>query len=283
MVSYRPFDDKWTYFDNKLVWRWRIEVMQNFLKGENVGLVIPKINKEDNCFFIANKIIAHKLCSAYDSNSIFPLYIYPETNGQQTIEPTLARIPNLNQTIIKQIVEKLGLTFINEKGVSTFTNLESFAPIDILDYIYAVLHCPTYREKYKVFLKTEFPSIPYPNDVETFWQLVALGGELRQIHLLESSLLNKYITKYPVPGDNTVGKINFHEQKVYINDTQYFENVPQVAWDFYIGGYQPAQKWLKDRKDSILEFADIQHYQKIIVALSETNRIMSEIDKIDID
>ena len=70
--------------------------------------------------------------------------------------------------------------------------------------------------------------------------------------------------------------------RVYINYTQYFNNVPKVAWTFYIGGYQPAQKWLKDRKGRILEFDDILHYQKIIVALTETDRLMREIDKIEI-
>lgn len=71
--------------------------------------------------------------------------------------------------------------------------------------------------------------------------------------------------------------------RVYINETQYFDNVPEVAWNFFIGGYQPAQKWLKDRKERRLEFEDILHYQKIIVALSETDRIMKEIDKIEIE
>lgn len=165
-----------------------------------------------------------------------------------------------------------------------------FAPIDILDYIYAVLHSPTYREKYKEFLKIDFPRVPYPKDQDTFWQLVKLGGEIRQIHLLESPVVEQYITQYPIDGDNTVTKPRFvtssvvekSQGKVYINDTQYFDNVPLVAWEFYIGGYQPAQKWLKDRKDRQLEFDDILHYQKIIVALTETNRLMKEIDNIRI-
>ena len=71
--------------------------------------------------------------------------------------------------------------------------------------------------------------------------------------------------------------------KVYINEAQYFENVPEVAWNFYIGGYQPAQKWLKDRKERKLEFDDIAHYQKIIVALTETDRLMKAIDTIAIE
>lgn len=97
--------------------------------------------------------------------------------------------------------------------------------------------------------------------------------------------MEKYITQYPIDGDNVVGKIKYEtnhspalQGRVYINETQYFDNVPEKAWNFYIGGYQPAQKWLKDRKDRTLEFDDILHYQKIIVALSETDRLMREID-----
>jgi len=155
-----------------------------------------------------------------------------------------------------------------------------FAPIDILDYIYAVLHSPNYREKYKEFLKIDFPRVPYPKDKDTFWQLVKLGGEIRQIHLLESPIVEEYITQYPEDGDNVIVKPKYENGKVYINDKQYFDNVPLVAWEFYIGGYQPAQKWLKDRKDRKLEFDDILHYQKIIVALSETDRLMKEIDSV---
>ncbi|MDD2278507.1 MAG: hypothetical protein PHS05_05555, partial [Bacteroidales bacterium] len=208
---------------------------------------------------------------------------------QQTIDQTTERTPNLNAEIVEQIAEKLGLIFTNEKNTSKDSVSSSvsepveLAPIDILDYIYAVLHSPTYREKYKEFLKIDFPRVPYPKDKDSFWQLVKLGGEIRQIHLLESPIVEQYITKYPVDGDNVVDRPKYSEGKVYINDMQYFDNVPQVAWEFYIGGYQPAQKWLKDRKDRKLEFEDILHYQKIIVALSETGRLMKEIDGIGIE
>ena len=166
-----------------------------------------------------------------------------------------------------------------------------------MDYIYAVLYSPTYREKYKEFLKIDFPRVPYPKDRETFWQLVKLGAEIRQIHLLESPKVEEYITSYPKDGDNRItrklGKSDWVVKtghalskslgRIWINDQQYFDNIPLVAWEFYIGGYQPAQKWLKDRRNRQLSFEDILHYQKIIVALFETDRIMKEIDKIEID
>jgi predicted helicase len=145
-----------------------------------------------------------------------------------------------------------------------------------------VLHSPSYREKYKEFLKIDFPRIPYPKDKDTFWKLVKLGGQIREIHLLESDVVEKSISKYPIAGNNVVGKIKYDKGKVFINETQYFEGVPEVVWNFYIGGYQPAQKWLKDRKDRELQVEDIKHYLKIVVALNETDRLMKEIDKVEI-
>ncbi|MDD4210667.1 MAG: N-6 DNA methylase [Bacteroidales bacterium] len=283
--QYRPFDERVTYYTGKskgfLAYP-RDGVLKHFNYGKNIGILLPRqAITEKFGFFLCNKICDINYtgnAGQFGAGLVFPLYLYPETIGQQTIGQTTERTPNLNTAIVNQIAEKLGLTFTNEKEATENT----FAPIDILDYIYAVLHSPTYREKYKEFLKIDFPRVPYPKDKGKFWQLVKLGGEIRQIHLLESPTLEKYITQYPIDGDNVVIKPNYQNGKVYINDTQYFDNVPETAWNFYIGGYQPAQKWLKDRKDRKLEFEDILHYQKIIVALSETNRLMKEIDKIEI-
>jgi predicted helicase len=293
-VSYRPFDNRAIYYNDDFIERSRREVMQHFANGKNVGLIIGRQGQVVgsmpwNLAFITNSITDFNLYYRGGGNT-YPLYLYPEENEQQTIEQTEKRKPNLNAEIIKQIAEHLRLTFTNEKE----TTENTFAPIDILDYIYAVLHGPTYREKYKEFLKIDFPRVPYPKDVATFWQLVKLGGEIRQIHLLESPKVEDFITTYPEGGDNIISrKITKNSPgyepdtdklgKVYINDEQYFDKVPLVAWEFYIGGYQPAQKWLKDRKERTLEFDDILHYQKIIVALTETDRLMKEIDKIEIE
>ncbi|MBN2746215.1 MAG: N-6 DNA methylase [Bacteroidales bacterium] len=285
--SYRLFDDRWTFYTGKSKGFHcypRTEVMQHFTKGKNVGLTLCKQFKTGDNYlhaFITNKIIESSYVSNRTSEitSVFPLYLYPDLNGQQTIGQTAERRPNLKAEIVNQIAKKIDLTFTNEKE----TTENTFAPIDILDYIYAVLHSPTYREKYKEFLKIDFPRVPYPKDQDTFWQLVKLGGEIRQIHLLESPVVEKFITQYPIDGDNVVIKPNYQDGKVYINDTQYFDNVPEIAWNFYIGGYQPAQKWLKDRKDRKLEFEDILHYQKIIVALSETDRLMKVIEEIEFE
>jgi predicted helicase len=188
---------------------------------------------------------------------VFPLYLYLEDG---------TKVPNLKQEIVEEIEKVVGKT----------------EPEDILDYIYAVLHSPNYRKKYKEFLKIDFPRVPYPKDSKTFKELVLLGNELRLLHLLESTKVNRFITTFPVEGSYTVEKIIYQNKKVFINQSQYFGNVSESAWNFYIGGYQPAQKWLKDRKGRTLTNSEIEHYQKIIVALAETERIMKEIGKIKI-
>jgi predicted helicase len=255
--------------------------MRHILQN-NCVLSIPKqAIKGFNHVFVGNSPCDKNFIDSagqFGAGNAFPLYLYPETKEHRTNSQTIERIPNLKVEIANQIGEKLGLTFINEKEFIEGT----FAPIDILDYIYGLLHSPTYREKYKEFLKIDFPRVPYPTDNVTFWQLVKLGGELRQIHLLESPIVDKRITTYPQAGSNLVDKPRFENDKVWVNPVQYFDHVPVIAWDFYIGGYQPAQKWLKDRKGRELSFEDILHYQKIIVALAETDRLMKEIDKIDL-
>ncbi|PWH86754.1 type ISP restriction/modification enzyme [Brumimicrobium oceani] len=291
---YRPFDSRWTYYDPEIISRSAQKAMFHFDGHKNEGLIIGRQGQvighmQWNLIFCTNSLVDYNVFYR-GGGYVFPLYYYPTKNGQQTIEEETDRRPNLNQEIVNQIALNLGLTFTNEKE----TKENTFAPIDILDYIYAVLHSPTYREKYKEFLKIDFPRVPYPKDAATFWQLVKLGGEIRQIHLLESDKVEDYITSYPIGGDNKVTRkltkteigyeaIDDSTGRVWINDDQYFDNVPLVAWEFYIGGYQPAQKWLKDRKDRTLEFEDILHYQKIIVALTETDRLMKEIDKVEIE
>jgi len=292
-IDYRTFDKRYIYYDTKIVDRARDKVMRHLLKP-NLTLIVPKqAIRGFRHIFIGNSPCDKNYVDSagqFGAGNSFPLYIYPDNNEQKTIEDTSDRKPNLNQEIVNEIAEKLDLTFTNEKETTTNT----FAPIDILDFIYAVLHSPTYRDKYQEFLKIEFPRVPYPKDKETFWQLVKLGSEIRQIHLLESPKVEDYITTYPKDGDNVittkVAKKDwelFDEEKqlgrIWINEEQYFDNIPLTAWEFYIGGYQPAQKWLKDRKERTLEFDDILHYQKIIVALSETDKLMKEIDKIEIE
>ncbi|MBX9675610.1 MAG: N-6 DNA methylase [Methylotenera sp.] len=271
-LAYRPFDTRWTYFDNKLIWRWRNETFKHVVNQENLVLLTTRITKDEFGGLLTKHIAGHKAFTAYDSNYAFPLYTYPDSTD---LLAETTRKPNLNAEIVAKFASNLGLSFTAEKT----DQADTFAPIDLLDYIYALLHSPSYRETYKEFLKIDFPRVPYPNNVQTFWQLVALGGDLRKTHLLETAPSNTTV-RYPIAGDNVVDKLKFEHNKVYINATQYFDGVPDSAYAFYIGGYQPAQKWLKDRKGRALNVDDIAHYQQIIYALTQTEQLMQAVDKV---
>jgi len=253
-IQYRPFDYQWIYYEPGLISRPAFLAIQHIYQRENLVLLtsrsFPANQVFDRVFVTRNIPDIH---SASDQTYVFPLYLYTDETSRTT---------NLKKEIVSEIENTCGKIF----------------PENLFNYIYAVLHSPNYREKYKEFLKIDFPRVPYPKDTKTFKKLVAFGAELRSLHLLESPKVNQFITTYPIAGSDTVEKLTYKNGIVFINTEQYFGNVPEVIWNFYIGGYQPARKWLKDRKGRALTNTDIEHYQKIIVALAETNRIMKEID-----
>jgi predicted helicase len=219
----------------------------------------------------------HKIVDPYDRSYIFPLYIYP-AEGEMQLGGGLRR-PNLNAEFIKTFSEKLGLKFI-EDGKGDLQ--QTFGPEDIFNYAYAVFHSPEYRSRYAEFLKIDFPRLPLTSNKALFKSLAEKGAVLVSLHLMESPLLDTKITRYEVKGDHAVEIVSYHEkiQRVSINKTQYFEGVPPDVWNFHIGGYQVCEKWLKDRKGRKLTIDDIDHYQKIVVALKETILLMSEIDEL---
>lgn len=276
--NYRPFDIRYTYFDNKVLWRPREKVMRHFLIGDNVGIVVGRQCVSDWRYaFVTDKICEFNLTGTagrFGSGYVFPLYTYNSIDNN-----LFTRRPNLNMEIVGQIADRIGLTFEAEPS----DNEGAFSPFDLLDYIYGILHSPSYRERFNEFLKVDFPRIPYPTNASEFQRIAKIGGELRKVHLMEIKL--PILTKFNVNGSDTVEIIKVTEGnsedviKIWINDKQYFDDVPRIAWEFYIGGYQPAQKWLKDRKGMKLEAKDYLHYAHIISALYRTQELMNEIDK----
>jgi predicted helicase len=164
----------------------------------------------------------------------------------------------------------------------------------LFDWIYAILHAPNYRSRYADFLKSDFPRIPIPKDRAIFQALTQLGGQLVSLHLLKSDLalvLSNPEVTFHGSGEARVAKgfPKYQNGKVMINAARWFEDVQPDVWNFHIGGYQVCKKWLQDRaakggkKQSpgrVLSDSDILHYRRITIALSETIRLMSEIDRV---
>ena len=200
----------------------------------------------------------------------FPLYLYEENMGK------MERRVNLDKDIVAKIAEA-----INPEDPVNPVNETTF-PLDIFDYIYGILHSPAYRVKFKEFLKSDFPRIPYPKDAAEFALYRDAGRTLRETHLMRDTAptLSEPTARFPIPGDNVVDVVRYDAGRVYINVSQYFDNVPLAAWEQAIGGYHPAEKWLKDRKGRALAQDDLKHYQRIILALSRTREVMDSLGSI---
>lgn len=285
-ISYRIFDNRFfVNFDAVADWP-RRRTMSQLLDYNNFGL---SICRQQSTFdfqhvFMTDRAIDMCLVSLQtkETGYVFPLYLYHE-DGISTA--------NLNDTELKKLLVNLEPYCYVDRA----EDLPSPQPdmvitaLDVLDYVYGVLHSPSYRTKYKEFLKIDFPRVPIPDSQHQFWHFAETGAKLRELHLMHD------VTPYHspltgegdniveklrfVPGENAIGSVGDTTGSVYINDSQYFANVPEIAWNFYIGGYQPAQKWLKDRRGRPLTYRDVEHYQRIIAILVETKNIMNVIDR----
>ncbi len=251
LVSYRPFDIRYINYDKNKVARPSYRVMQH-MEMPNVALIATRqFGGKKHFITFITKHLTEIGSQPFASYILFPLYTY--FGGK--------RESNLDQRIVRQIESIIG---------------HDAEPLDIFDYIYGVLHNPTYREKYHEFLKIDFPRIPYPKNDTEFRKFAEIGGKLRKLHLMEN--LPSPTVKYPASGTDIIDRPRYENGRVYINDTQYFDGVSDIAWNFFVGGYQPAQKWLKDRRGRTLTIDDIIHYKNVITVLDETYDIMQSIN-----
>jgi len=253
-IHYRPFDTRYIYYTGTpkgFIGTPGTKTVQH-MQQANTALLTTRhfpSNQKFNRVFVTKDMADIHVIS--DQTIVFPLYLYP---------PQEERRPNFNREIVAKIEHIIG---------------KKVKPEKLFDYIYAVLHSPKYRKDYEEFLKIDFPKIPYPVDNTEFERLAKFGQRLRELHLLEK--IPKMKTTFPIADGNVVENVRFVDGKVYINKTQYFGNVPSSVWEFYVGGYQPLQKYVKDRKGRVLTFEEIQHYQKIVAVLSETIEVMKQL------
>jgi predicted helicase len=263
-VSYRPFDSRWVYYTGNsrgIMASPCANVMRHML-GRNFGLVCTRTIEGQrefaDAFVVSDPITLHSL-SIKETNSLFPLYLY-QSGGQEGQECAV----NFNRDMFAKMKE---LAKDDVRGEPNEVN--------VFDYIYGFLHSSSYRSAYAEFLKLDFPRVPWPTSSAQFWEVSEKGELLRRLHLMDSSAVGP--TPYPYIGDgnDVVTTAQAEGGRIFINDAQYFDNVPLGSWDFWIGGYQPAQKWLKDRKGRTLSLEDVVHYQRILKVLSRTQEIVA--------
>lgn len=308
-IQYRPFDTRYTYYtgnSNGFMARPANAVMRCMLEGDNIALSTTRsIEIQDGLqhIFVSKHIIQHHSVSLKEVNYLFPLYTYP---SEQSIEQGLYRRgdrqPNLDPRFTADLERRLGLRFITD-GEGDLR--ETFGPEDVFYYIYAVFHSPAYRQRYDQFLRADFPRVPPVDDLELFRTLVDLGGKLTEAHLLESAPSGQSSVSFPVPGDNSENLVEksypkyygpgqtpsgesapVERGRVYISANvprnnkrgQYFDGIEPEVWEFRVGGYQPMDKWLKDRRGRKLTHDDLDQYRKMAAALQDTIALMDEVD-----
>jgi hypothetical protein len=314
--DYRPFDRRSIFYDPALIDWGRWDMMRHMLGGENVALstvrqlatspwehVLVCTNPQDDCY-ISNR--------TKERGYLFPLWLRP-SDGENS------RRPNVDKRYAKAFCEHVSLAYEDgiSRGEQTSMGAKvryevsenkspldepwdgrgdlttTFGPSDLFYWIYAVLHSPGYRSRYSEFLKSDFPRIPIPKNRSIFSALTLFGHELVALHLLkveDAGVLKNPEYRFVGTKEARVerGFPKFENGKVMINELRWFEDVPKESWEFHVGGYQVLQKWLKDRaakggkKPSpgrVLTDEDILHYRRVIVALTETRRVMAEIDR----
>lgn len=264
-THFRPFDFMYIYYDPQIISRPAHSTSQHLVRDGNIALLVPRqAQKGFHHVLVSDALVDVNLLSnagMFGAGYTFPLYILP---SEQDLDKT--RRVNFDAKLYKKL-----------QSLAIHADHSAPNEVQVFDYIYGVLHCPAYRERYAEFLKIDFPRIPWPATSAEFWDVSDKGAQLRRIHLMDTAAIGA--TPYPFKGDgnSVVDKPHHDGGKFWINKTQYFDDAPEVAWGFYIGGYQPAQKWLKDRKGRALSFEDVKHYQRILKTLSETDRIMQTI------
>ena len=299
-ILYRPFDSRQIYYVSWMVDWPRTEAMPHLLAGENLALITTRQQKQSGNWqqvYVTDQMGESTAISNKTSeiNYFFPLYLYRNVGKADVSmfcpwpEGKNKRRPNLDPVFVEVVEEATELTFVPDgRGDSSTT----FGPEDVLAYIYAIFHCPEYRRRFEAMLKLDFPRVPPPISADSFVALARLGHEALALHLFESRRLNTPIAKYTGPANPEVEKVSYtaDDQTVWLDKAQTygFVGVPEEVWRFHIGAYQVCEKWLKDRQAKggknprpgrKLTDEDIEHYKKIVTALSETIRLMGEVDE----
>ena len=274
-ILYRPLDFRFTYYTHKssgFLGRPRYNLMRHMLDGRNIGLVFNRqiVGESVSHFSVSRNLTCHGTFYLGNKGQDYLAPLYLHNDDDLLDKHTTGDTPNFKPDFLTALRASLGAA------------VAKLTPENIFHYTYGVFHSPGFRSRYAEFLKIDFPRLPLTGSLELFRALARLGGELTALHLLESPKLAQPITEFTGGRSPDVEKVSWSRNTVWLDKAQTagFRGVPEQVWNFHIGGYQVCEKWLKDRKGRTLTDDDIAHYQKIVVALAETIRLMAEIDRV---
>jgi predicted helicase len=248
-VAYRPFDNRYTYFtgNSSGFHRRPNGMMRNLANKDNLAIISVRQVAEGKFShaFITKSIADLRIMTSNKGTAFaFPLYIYEENSD----------VPNPDSNFNPAFIQKIESTLNLKLGID-------FDYEALIHYIYAILNSPVYRSRYAEFLQYDYPKIPIINDVEKFKTLCGLGKSLKEAHLLENVPTVLSIS-YPITGNDIISKVIYKDNKLFINNTQYFEGVSSIVYDAIFGGHQVVKKWLVARNNYKLEYTDIVYLKR---------------------
>lgn len=268
---YRPYNMRRVLYHPAVVWRPRAEVMKHLLNKDNIALVTTRQTHDKWDVFATDTICGHKCCAGFDVNYVFPLMIIDDE--QALALQSGKKSPNFSRDFLSEVCRKLGVKQVASSGLP-----QGISARDIFDYMYALFCSEGYRERYSEFLKADFPRIQIPSNIELFRALASLGHDIIELQTLRAT--HKIEIGFRIQGSNKIEKVSFIDNKIYINETQYFENVSEDVWLHVLGGFQVCKKWLTDRQGRTLTYEDLIYYEKVIASILETKKKVREIDSI---
>jgi len=277
-IAYRPFDDRYTYYTGRskgFHCMPRGKFMKHMMAdtptpiGKNISLVFARSAPVANDFsmvFIADKIIESSLLSAQTSTiaSIAPLYVREEVDGTWT--------PNFAPEVLAKLAQHM--TFQPQ-------------PIEVLDYIYGILHDPIYRQRFNEFLKRDFPRVPIINapktegdfhvSEEVFRAYVTAGEKLRKLHLMQTKIPAVLEIEPATSQDLEISAIKYKDGVLHLNPNKCIKGIPVEVWEYRIGGYQVLDKWFKSHKGKTMAMDDFDHIAGVVGLLGESIKIQNEL------
>jgi hypothetical protein len=247
--------------------------MKHMADGTNVGLIFNRqiVGDSVSQFGVSRDLICHGTFYLGNKGQDYLAPLYLLGDGDLKLVGARGRPDNFTGEFLAVLRKNLGCE-----------ELSKLAPELIFQYLYAIVHCPKYRERYHDHLKLDFPRVPLTSCISLFLNIARIGGELVSLHLMDTPLLDTPLTHFLGALPPTVEKVTYRDATVFLDSKQTtgFRGVPEAVWNFHVGGYPVCEKWLKDRKGRSLTGDEIRHYHRIVVAIRETLRLMTELDEV---
>jgi hypothetical protein len=152
-------------------------------------------------------------------------------------------------------------------------------PEQTVQYLLAILHSEVYREKYREFLRRDFPRIPLPLSSKMFTELVAIGQRIDAIYTASTPTSENQLPDL-VGIRPKVERASWANGHVWLDDSHEsgFKGVDQESWNMRVGGYQILDRWLKQRKGQTLSEDQCRDFATLVTRMRKLGELVAQVE-----